>query len=130
MTYAELCLARPTTLSTLGTDTKLANLGSVTGLGGLQGYGSGVIVGGKSYAKEATVYACIDHSARPPKIDTVKSTSSCGSTPLSTMSGLLHDSTVTGMTGVTGLTGTTSKHPAREVVTVRTPLISSQESCV
>nr|XP_050852390.1 synaptogenesis protein syg-2-like isoform X2 [Vespula vulgaris] len=130
VTYAELCLARPTTLSTLGTDTKLANLGSVTGLGGLQGYGSGVIVGGKSYAKEATVYACIDHSARPPKIDTVKSTSSCGSTPLSTMSGLLHDSTVTGMTGVTGLTGTTSKHPAREVVTVRTPLISSQESCV
>ncbi|XP_046838237.1 synaptogenesis protein syg-2-like isoform X3 [Vespa crabro] len=130
VTYAELCLARPTTLSTLGTDTKLVNLGSVTGLGGLQGYGSGVIVGGKSYAKEATVYACIDHSARPPKIDTVKSTSSCGSTPLSTMSGLLHDSTVTGMTGITGLTGTTSKHPAREVVTVRTPLISSQESCV
>lgn len=123
-------MARPTTLSTLGTDTKLANLGSVTGLGGLQGYGSGVIVGGKSYAKEATVYACIDHNARPPKIDTVKTTSSCGSTPLSTMSGLLHDSTVTGMTGITGLAGTTSKHPAREVVTVRTPLISSQESCV
>ncbi|XP_015191798.1 PREDICTED: hemicentin-1-like isoform X2 [Polistes dominula] len=132
VTYAELCLTRPTTLSTLGTDTKLANLGTVTGLGGLQGYGSGVIVGGKSYAKEATVYACIDHTARPPKIDTVKSTSSCGSTPLSTMSGLLHESTVTGITGVTGLTGVTTNkhHPAREVVTVRTPLISSQESCV
>jgi len=121
VTYAELCLARPTTLSTLATDAKLASLGS--GLGGLQGYGSGlgVIVGGKPYTKEATVYACIDHNARPTKVD-VSNAPSCATTPLSTAN-VLQDSTVS-----TVMSG--KHHPAREVVTVRTPLISTQESCV
>ncbi|XP_032679433.1 synaptogenesis protein syg-2-like isoform X2 [Odontomachus brunneus] len=124
VTYAELCLARPTTLSTLATDAKLASLGGVGGLGGLQGYGSGlgVIVGGKPYAKEATVYACIDHNARPAKVD-VSNVPSCAATPLSTAS-VLQDSTVSTMSGGK------QHHPAREVVTVRTPLISTQESCV
>ncbi|XP_067208142.1 synaptogenesis protein syg-1 isoform X3 [Linepithema humile] len=122
VTYAELCLARPTTLSTLATDAKLASLGS--GLGGLQGYGSGlgVIVGGKPYTKEATVYACIDHNARPTKVD-VSNAPSCATTPLSTAN-VLQDSTVS-----TVMSGK-QHHPAREVVTVRTPLISTQESCV
>ncbi|XP_011151736.1 synaptogenesis protein syg-2 isoform X2 [Harpegnathos saltator] len=124
VTYAELCLARPTTLSTLATDAKLASLGGVGGLGGLQGYGSGlgVIVGGKPYAKEATVYACIDHNARPTKVD-VSNAPSCAATPLSTAN-VLQDSTVSTMSGGK------QHHPAREVVTVRTPLISTQESCV
>ncbi|KAH0952303.1 hypothetical protein HN011_005635, partial [Eciton burchellii] len=123
VTYAELCLARPTTLSTLVTDAKLASLGS--GLGGLQGYGSslGVIVGGKPYTKEATVYACIDHNARPPKLD-VSNVASCASTPLSAAS-VLQDSSA-----VSTVTSGKQHHPAREVVTVRTPLISTQESCV
>lgn len=130
VTYAELCLARPTTLSTLATDAKLASLGGgVGGLGGLPGYGSGlgVIVGGKPYTKEATVYACIDHNARPPKLD-VSNAPSCATTPLSTAN-VLQDSTVaTVMSGGGG--GGKQHHPAREVVTVRTPLISTQESCV
>lgn len=124
VTYAELCLARPTTLSTLATDAKLASLaGGVGGLGGLQGYGGGlgVIVGGKSYTKEATVYACIDHNARPPKLD-VSNAPSCATTPITTAN-VLQDSTV-----ATVMSG--KHHPAREVVTVRTPLISTQESCV
>ncbi|XP_070156346.1 nephrin isoform X4 [Polyergus mexicanus] len=124
VTYAELCLARPTTLSTLATDAKLASLGGgVGGLGGLPGYGGlGVIVGGKPYTKEATVYACIDHNARPPKID-VSNAPSCATTPLTTAN-VLQDSTVS-----TVMSGK-QHHPTREVVTVRTPLISTQESCV
>ncbi|XP_011350473.1 nephrin isoform X1 [Ooceraea biroi] len=125
VTYAELCLARPTTLSTLATDAKLASLGGgVGGLGGLQGYSSGlgVIVGGKPYTKEATVYACIDHNARPPKVD-VSSAPSCATTPLSATS-VLQDSTAV------STVMSKQHHPAREVVTVRTPLISTQESCV
>ncbi|XP_063991913.1 synaptogenesis protein syg-2-like isoform X7 [Diachasmimorpha longicaudata] len=128
VTYAELCLARPTTLSTTA-DTKLACLSGVGGLGGFNnannngggggsggggGGGGGVLVGGKPYIKEATVYACIDHNARVPKIDQI-----CQSTKASTV-GLLQD---------TGVISTKQHHP-REVVTVRTPLISTQESCV
>ncbi|KAG7202909.1 hypothetical protein KM043_010051 [Ampulex compressa] len=124
VTYAELCLARPTTLSTLATDAKLANLGGVGSLGTLHGYGGGlgVIVGGKPYAKEATVYACIDHNARPAKVDVSSAAPSCMSTPLSTAN-VLQESGITTM-------GAKQHHPAREVVTVRTPLISTQESCV
>lgn len=117
VTYAELCLTRPTTLAT---DAKLTSLGGVGGLAGLQGYGGGlgVIVGGKPYVKETTVYACIDHNARPAKVDV----SNAPAIPLST-TGVLQDSTVSTMSGK-------QHHPAREVVTVRTPLISTQESCV
>ena len=121
MTYAELCLARPTTLTT-STDTKLACLSGVGSLGGLGGFGSGlgVLVGGKQYTKEATVYACIDHSAKPPKIDQVCQPANGGAN-LNTA--LLQDPI-----GIT--TKQQQQHHPREVVTVRTPLISTQESCV
>ncbi|XP_051153256.1 synaptogenesis protein syg-2 isoform X2 [Leptopilina boulardi] len=118
VTYAELCLPRPTTLST-APETKLSSINSVGALGSLTGYGSGlgVIVGGKPYAKEATVYACIDHNARPPKIDFPV-------TPLTSVtpvrSNVLQDVAISGK----------QQHHPREVVTVRTPLISTQESCV
>lgn len=110
VTYAELCLARPTTLST-STDSKLTCLNS--GLGNMGGFGSGggVLVGGKPYIKEATVYACIDHNARPPKIDQV-----------------CHPNKASLLQDTSNITG--KQHHPREVVTVRTPLISTQESCV
>ncbi|XP_076233965.1 neural cell adhesion molecule 2 [Calliopsis andreniformis] len=120
ITYAELCLTRPTTLSTLTTDTKLTSISGVGGLSTIQGYGSGIIVGGKPYTKEATIYACIDHNSKPSKIE-VSNTSSCAITPLSTKS-TFQEMNVSTMTG--------KHHPTREVVTVRTPLISTQESCV
>lgn len=118
VTYAELCLARPTTLSTVA-DTKLGGISSVGGLGSLSSYGLGVIVGGKPYAKEATVYACINHNARTPKIDPLTGCAPTGNggTPVNTS--ILQDSM-----------GTIKQHHPREVVTVRTPLISTQESCV
>ncbi|XP_034941315.1 nephrin-like isoform X2 [Chelonus insularis] len=112
VTYAELCLARPTTLSTTA-DSKLSSLN--TGLNNIGGFG-GVLVGGKPYIKEATVYACIDHNARPPKIDQV-----CQ--PMKGSAATLFQDT----TSI--ITAKQQNHP-REVVTVRTPLISSQESCV
>ncbi|KAF7991967.1 hypothetical protein HCN44_010768 [Aphidius gifuensis] len=125
VTYAELCLARPTTLSTT-VDTKLGCLGGIgnfsntgnvgnvgSGVGSGNGNGGGIIVGGKSYIKEATVYACIDHNARPPKIDQI-----CQ--PIKGNNTLIHD------VGIS----TNKQHHQREVVTVRTPLISTQESCV
>ncbi|KAK0081257.1 hypothetical protein PV325_012504 [Microctonus aethiopoides] len=117
VTYAELCLARPTTLST-ATDPKLSCLsgGGLNNIGGFgSGGGGGVLVGGKPYVKEATVYACIDHNARPPKIDQI-----CQPTKGST-TGLLQDN---------NCITTNKQHHPREVVTVRTPLISTQESCV
>ncbi|KZC13410.1 Nephrin [Dufourea novaeangliae] len=120
ITYAELCLARPTTLSTLATDTKLTSISGGGSLSTIQGYGSGVIVGGKPYTKEATIYACIDHNARPTKID-VSNASSCAPTPLSAKS-TFQDLNVSTMTA--------KHHPSIEIVTVRTPLISTQESCV
>ncbi|XP_076394781.1 nephrin isoform X1 [Megachile rotundata] len=119
ITYAELCLARPTTLSTLANDTKLTSISGIGSLSTLPTYGSGVIVGGKPYTKEATIYACIDHNARPLKVD-VSNASSCALTPLSTKS------TFQDLNGATA----NNKNPTREVVTVRTPLISTQESCV
>ncbi|KAK0182606.1 hypothetical protein PV327_000726 [Microctonus hyperodae] len=116
VTYAELCLARPTTLST-ATDPKLSCLsgGGLNNIGGFGSGGGGVLVGGKPYVKEATVYACIDHNARPPKIDQI-----CQPTKGST-TGLLQDN---------NCITTNKQHHPREVVTVRTPLISTQESCV
>lgn len=94
VTYAELCLARPTTLATSGLDSKM-----------------GVIVGGKPYTKEATVYACIDHTVRPPPSIGHQQQQETGL--ITPGSGIL-----------------SGKHHPREVVTVRTPLISTQESCV
>ncbi|XP_046751044.1 synaptogenesis protein syg-2-like [Diprion similis] len=101
VTYAELCLARPTTLATTGMDSKL-----------------GVIVGGKPYTKEATVYACIDHTVRQP-------------TPLGFQQQQQQQQQQQDSGLVTPGSGIISgKHHPREVVTVRTPLISTQESCV
>ncbi|XP_044599511.1 nephrin isoform X2 [Cotesia glomerata] len=129
VTYAELCLARPTTLSTT-VESKLTCLsGSLSGIGGFGGSnggsgvgsGGGVLVGGKPYIKEATVYACIDHNARPPKIDQI-----CQPNKINQISSpLLQDSNSSIAT-----IGTKQHHHPREVVTVRTPLISTQESCV
>ncbi|XP_066594122.1 nephrin-like isoform X2 [Prorops nasuta] len=125
VTYAELCLARPSTLSSLSTDTKLMNFG---GLDGFQSYGNGNGNGStgnlksKSY-KEPTVYACIDHTAKAAKFDA----SSCGTTPLSQDSALM---TVTIPIGSKQQQQQQQHPPTREVVTVRTPLISTQESCV
>nr|XP_033337849.1 neural cell adhesion molecule 1-B-like isoform X2 [Megalopta genalis] len=115
ITYAELCLTRPTTLSTLANDAKLTSISGVGSLSTIQGYGGGV-VGAKPFAKESTIYACIDHNARPSKID-VSSASSCAPTPLSAKSAF-QDLNVG------------KHHPSIEIVTVRTPLISTQESCV
>ncbi|XP_031843590.1 neural cell adhesion molecule 2 isoform X1 [Nomia melanderi] len=120
ITYAELCLTRPTTLSTLATDTKLTSISGVGSLSTIQGYGSGFVVGGKPHAKEATIYACIDHNARPSKIDG-SNASSCAPTPLSAKS-TFQDLNVSAMSN--------KHHPSIEIVTVRTPLISTQESCV
>ncbi|KAG8036558.1 hypothetical protein G9C98_003880 [Cotesia typhae] len=129
VTYAELCLARPTTLSTT-VESKLTCLsGSLSGIGGFGGSnggsgvgsGGGVLIGGKPYIKEATVYACIDHNARPPKIDQI-----CQPNKINQISSpLLQDSNSSIAT-----IGTKQHHHPREVVTVRTPLISTQESCV
>ncbi|XP_076653343.1 nephrin isoform X1 [Halictus rubicundus] len=111
ITYAELCLTRPTTLTTLANDTKLTSISGVGSLSSIQGYG-----GSKPFAKEATIYACIDHNARSSKID-VSNGSSCIPTPLSAKSAF-QDFNVG------------KHHPSIEIVTVRTPLISTQESCV
>ncbi|CAD1468889.1 unnamed protein product, partial [Heterotrigona itama] len=119
VTYAELCLTRPSTLSTLVNDTKLIGGSGIGNLSTLEGYSSEVIVGGKPCTREATIYACIDHNARPLKIDP-PSTSPFTLATLSTRS-TFQDCNVSTMN---------SKHPTREIVTVRTPLISTQESCV
>ncbi|XP_017882314.1 synaptogenesis protein syg-2-like [Ceratina calcarata] len=121
ITYAELCLPRPTTLSTLATDTKLTSISGIGSISTLQGYGSGVIVGGKPCAKEATIYACIDHNARPAKVDTTSSSTSPYTLASLSARSPFQDINISTMSG---------KHPTREVVTVRTPLISTQESCV
>lgn len=115
VTYAELCLSRPTALSTLATDTKLT--GGISGIGSLstlEGYG-------KPCTRETTIYACIDHNnTRSLKGDPSPPPLPFTLAPLSTRS-TFQDCNVSTMSG---------KHPTREVVTVRTPLISTQESCV
>ncbi|XP_014218330.1 nephrin [Copidosoma floridanum] len=136
VTYAELCLPRPSALTTAaGADAKLASLGGLSSLAGFGNNGTGVIIGGKhqspSYPKEATVYACIDHNARPPvkQIDQLSppglTIATPGTPPINSTSLLQHQDT---------LPLKAHQHPPppypREVVTVRTPLISSQESCV
>ncbi|XP_068965319.1 nephrin-like isoform X3 [Bombus flavifrons] len=119
VTYAELCLTRPSALSTLVSDTTLTGASGIGSLSTLDGYGSGVIVGDKPCTREATIYACIDHNARPLKIDP-SSTSPFTLASLSTRN-TFRDCNVSTMN---------NKHPTREIVTVRTPLISTQESCV
>lgn len=114
-----MCLTRPTALSTLVTDTKLTSISGIGSFSALEGYGSGMIVGGQPCTREATIYACIDHNAKPLKID-ASITSPFTLASLSTRS-TFQDCNVSTMS---------SKHSTREVVTVRTPLISTQESCV
>ncbi|XP_017756216.1 PREDICTED: uncharacterized protein LOC108547976 [Eufriesea mexicana] len=117
--YAELCLTRPTALSTLVTDAKLTSISGIGSFSALDGYGSGMIVGAQPCTREATIYACIDHNAKPLKVD-ASTTSPFTLASLSTRS-TFQDCNVSTMSG---------KHSTREVVTVRTPLISTQESCV
>ncbi|XP_068082092.1 nephrin [Anabrus simplex] len=95
VTYAELSLARPTSLQ----DTNLA-MGSGMLVGGSLNLGGGI-----RGRDEPIIYAQIDHSRRPPPSD-------LAGTPLVSP----------------------GSHPTfypREIVTVRTPLMSNQqESCV
>ncbi|PSN56957.1 hypothetical protein C0J52_10847, partial [Blattella germanica] len=100
VTYAELCLARPTSLQ----DPALVGGGGVV----LGGGGGGVRV-----REEPTIYAQIDHTRRPqPPPPLQKGCETALSplvSPLTHPGGMLH----------------------REIVTVRTPLMASQqESCV
>jgi hypothetical protein len=144
VTYAELCLARPSTLTAIeGAEGKLSGLGALAGFGtaGI-GSGGGVIVGGKlDYPKEATVYACIDHNARPHKVDQLSPSSTTTTTaattvPLSSPINVIQDPLQLKQHQLQHplqhlqQQQQQQQHYPREVVTVRTPLISSQESCV
>ncbi|KAJ8673522.1 hypothetical protein QAD02_004784 [Eretmocerus hayati] len=121
VTYAELCLTRPSTLTSVSSpDGKLGSLGGLASLAGFNGSASngngGVIVGGKpSYPKDSTIYACIDHNARPPP----------PSVPITPASSHYSQQ----QSSPSPAESLKQPHP-REIVTVRTPLISSQESCV
>lgn len=116
VTYAELCLTRPTSLQ----DPKL--------VGGNCKLGSGVVLGGGGGAagivrsrEEPTIYAQIDHTRRPQPPPPFPQ--GCTTPQLSALSPL-----------VSPVSCATLAHPAtlhREIVTVRTPLMASQqESCV
>ena len=103
VTYAELCLARPTSLQ----DPAL--------VGGNCKVGSGVVLGGGGIVRgreEPIIYAQIDHTRRPQPPPPLQSPQLTALSPLVsplTHPGMLH----------------------REIVTVRTPLMASQqESCV
>jgi len=116
VTYAELCLARPTSLQ----DPVLAGGNCKVGSGMVLGGGGGAagIVRGR---EEPTIYAQIDHTRRPQPPPPL---SQGGDAPqLTALSPLVSPISCAPLT-----------HPAmlhREVVTVRTPLMASQqESCV
>ncbi|XP_011503617.1 PREDICTED: nephrin [Ceratosolen solmsi marchali] len=129
VTYAELCLVQPSTLTTVtGIDSKLSILSGLESLIGFDGIAGGVIIGNKLRCpKEATVYTCIDYNVRPPKIGQLSSSSTMTTT--ATLASpppvnIIQDSLQVKQDQQQ------PPHYPREVVTVRTPLISSQESCV
>lgn len=101
MTYAELCLPRP---GAPPSSTPVIGDGKLLGLSSLAGFAAKP----PPYPKEATIYASIDHSARTP----------------SQPSQLIQEPIMLKKPPLPP-----QPHP-REVVTVRTPLIPSQESCV
>ena len=119
VTYAELCLARPTTLSTTTagvTSQQQDNIKLTTGLSALAGFSTI----SKSFVKESTVYACIDHNAK------------INQTPLTNSPSpqIANNNSNNSLIEKNGHNNHHHHHHPREVVTVRTPLISSQESCV
>lgn len=116
VTYAELCLARPTSLQ----DPAL--------VGGNCKVGSGVVLGGGGVStgivrgrEEPTIYAQIDHTRRPQPPPPLQQ--GCDTPQLTALSPL-----------VSPVSCAPLSHPAmlhREIVTVRTPLMANQqESCV
>ncbi|XP_023316784.1 nephrin isoform X1 [Trichogramma pretiosum] len=132
ITYAELCLPRPsnlTTTTTTGTTKHQTNGTStptpIIGDGGTKLLGLSSLAGFTTTkpppypSKEATIYASIDHTATSQRGGV--NLNSVASTPSS-----LHGSSV----GTPCQEQLMKQHHPREVVTVRTPLISSQESCV
>lgn len=116
VTYAELCLTRPTTLQepTLGAGNCKVSSGMVLGGGG----GAAGVVRGR---EEPTIYAQIDHTRRPHPPPPLPQ--GCNTPQLTALSPLVSPISCSPLT-----------HPAmlhREIVTVRTPLMASQqESCV
>nr|CAD7393816.1 unnamed protein product [Timema cristinae] len=113
VTYAELCLARPTTLQ------DMTSLNCMVGVGGGGGGGGG----GVRTREESTIYAQIDHSRRPPP---TLHTTGTDLTYVSPLSPLVSPGSQCSMLA--------PHHPLvshREIVTVRTPLMATQqESCV
>jgi hypothetical protein len=116
VTYAELCLAKPTALQ------------DPTFSGGNYKVGSGVVIGPSGSAtgivrgrEEPTIYAQIDHTRRPQPPSPLPQ--GCNTTQLTALSPLVSPISCAPLT-----------HPAmlhREIVTVRTPLMANQqESCV
>jgi hypothetical protein len=114
VTYAELCLTRPTALqepSFSGGNCKVSS-----GSGVVMGAGTGVagIVRGR---EEPTIYAQIDHTRRPQPPPPLPQGCNTALSPL-----------------VSPISCAPLTHPAmlhREIVTVRTPLMANQqESCV
>jgi hypothetical protein len=116
VTYAELCLTRPTTLQdpTLGGGNCKVSSGVVLG-------GGGSAAGVVRVREEPTIYAQIDHTRRPQPPPPIPQ--GCNTPQLTTLSPLVSPISCAPLT-----------HPAmlhREIVTVRTPLMASQqESCV
>lgn len=104
VTYAELALARPNSLETVGMKNAANAKNNTAHLYGTMRH--------NNYRDDPTIYAQIDHSRRPPPSTTLTKTSplvSPASSLFPTKPGLYH----------------------REVVTVRTPLMGcQQESCV
>jgi hypothetical protein len=118
VTYAELCLTRPTTLQDPSFSGGNCKVGSGSGV--VMGAGGGVagIVRGR---EEPTIYAQIDHTRRPQPQPPLPQ--GCNTAQLTALSPL-----------VSPISCAPLSHPAmlhREIVTVRTPLMANQqESCV
>jgi len=116
VTYAELCLARPTSLQDPAVVGGNCKVGSRVVLGG-GGVSAGIVRG----REEPTIYAQIDHTRRPQPPPPLSQ--GCDTPQLTALSPL-----------VSPVTCAPLSHPAmlhREIVTVRTPLMANQqESCV
>ncbi|XP_023288397.1 nephrin [Orussus abietinus] len=125
VTYAELCLSRPVTLSTLSALSALTTADHGVGSGAGTNY-----VRADQRTTDPTVYASIDHTARPPRNDRLASPSRSEVAPQHHRP--LHDHRPHLHPHHQQPPEEQQRQPprSREVVTVRTPLISTQESCV
>jgi hypothetical protein len=116
VTYAELCIARPTSLQDPALGGGNCKVGSGVVLGG-GGVPAGIVRG----REEPTIYAQIDHTRRPQPPPPLPQ--GCDTPQLTALSPL-----------VSPISCAPLSHPAmlhREIVTVRTPLMANQqESCV